>query len=120
METFGEYLSILVGIGVAAGLASGLWAASHFLGPKHMTREKMIPYECGNDTEGTGDVRFPIRFYLVAILFLLFDVAVAILYPWVVGFGRMGWEGILVALPILGVIGLGVFYAIRKGAFQWQ
>ncbi len=120
MDVFSEYLSILVGIGVSIGLVSGLWAASHFLGPKNMTREKLIPYECGNDTEGTRDVRFPIRFYVVAILFLLFDVAVALLYPWVVRFGLMGWEGLLVALPILGVIGLGLFYVIRKGAFQWQ
>jgi len=120
MNEFAGYLSIFVAILVAVGMAVVLWAASHFLGPKHRTREKLIPYECGNDTEGTYDIRLPIRFFLVAILFLLFDVALAVLYPWVVQYRRMGWEGLLYALPILGVMGLGLFYAIRKGALQWQ
>jgi NADH-quinone oxidoreductase subunit A len=120
MGTFNEYLSIFVAIGVAVGMAGLLWLLSHFLGPKHMTREKLMPYECGNDTEGTYDVRFPVRFFLVAIVFLLFDVALAILYPWVVQFKHMGWHGLFVALPLLGVVGLGLFYLIRKGALQWQ
>jgi len=120
MGTFNEYLSILVGVLTALGLAEVLWVTSHFIGPKDMTREKLMPYECGNDTEGTYDIRFPIRFFLLAIVFLLFDVAVAVLYPWVVHYRNLGWEGLLFGLPILGMIGLGVFYVIRKGAFQWQ
>lgn len=120
MGTYNDYLSILVGILTAIGLAEILWLCSHFLGPKHRTREKLMPYECGNDTEGTYEIRLPVRFFLIAILFLLFDVALAVLYPWVVHYKQMGWEGLLVALPLLGVIGLGIFYMIRKGALQWQ
>ena len=120
MDMFSEYLSILVAIGVAVGMALLLWLCSHLIGPKHRTREKLMPYECGNDTEGTYDVRFPIRFFLLAILFLLFDVALVLLYPWVIQFKHMDWTGLLVALPLLGVIGLGLFYVIRKGALQWQ
>jgi NADH-quinone oxidoreductase subunit A len=120
MGTFNEYLSMFVAVVVACGIAGTLWGCSHYIGPKLRTREKLMPYECGNDTEGTYDIRFPIRFFVLAILFLLFDVALAVLYPWVVQFKHMGWAGILTALPILGVIGLGLFYVIRKGALQWQ
>ncbi len=120
MTMFDQYVAILVAIVFAGGMAIALWATSHFLGPKHMTREKLMPYECGNDTDGTRDVRFPVRFFLLAMLFLVFDVAVAVLYPWVVHFKSMGATGLVVALPLLGVIGLGLFYLIRKGALQWQ
>lgn len=120
MEIFNEYVAILVAIMFAGGMAVGLWATSHFLGPKNMTREKLMPYECGNDTDGTRDVRFPVRFFMLAIIFLVFDVEVAVLYPWVVHFKHMGASGLFVAVPLLAVIGLGVFYLIRKGALQWQ
>ena len=120
MGTFNEYLSMFVAVVVAVGIAGTLWGCSHYFGPRHRTREKLMPYECGNDTEGTYDIRFPIRFFLLAILFLLFDVALAVLYPWAVQFKNLGWAGILTALPLLGVIGLGLFYVIRKGALQWQ
>jgi NADH-quinone oxidoreductase subunit A len=120
MDTFDAYTSILMGIGFAGFLAATLWATSHFLGPKNMTREKLMPYECGNDTDGTRDIRFPVRFFLLAIIFLIFDVEVAVLYPWVVHFKNMGVEGLFVAVPLLVVIGLGLFYLIRKGGLQWQ
>jgi NADH-quinone oxidoreductase subunit A len=120
MDTHTAYLSMLVAIGFAVFMAGALWVTSHFLGPKKMTREKLMPYECGNDTDGTRDVRFPVRFYLLAIIFLIFDVEVALLYPWVVQFKQLGLSGLLVAIPLLVVIGVGIFYLIRKGAMQWQ
>jgi len=117
---FVEYLAIFLAILFVLFLASTFWSLSHFLGPKNRTPEKMIPYECGSDTMGTRDVRFSIKFYPVVVIFLLFDVAIVFLYIWAVIMKTSGWTALLTALPLFVIILTVLFYAIRKGVFQWR
>jgi len=117
---FAEYLAILIAILFVVFLASTFWSLSHFLGPRNPTPEKMIPYECGSDTQGTRDVRFSIKFYPVVVLFLLFDVAIVFLYIWAVIMRSKGWGALLAALPLFVILLSALFYAIRKGVFQWR
>ena len=115
-----EYLAILLAIAFALSLAWTFWSLSHFLGPNNKTPEKMIPYECGSDTMGTRDVRFPIKFYPVVVLFLLFDVAIVFLYIWAVIVKFQGWQAMAAAAPLFIIILSVLFYAFRKGVFQWR
>jgi len=117
---YAEYLSLFLAILFALFLAGTFWSLSHFLGPKNRTPEKMIPYECGSDTMGTRDVRFSVKFYPVVVLFLLFDVGVVFLYIWAVIAKAGGWKVLLTVLPLFVIMMTVLFYAVRKGAFQWR
>ena len=122
----GSYIPILVMMIVAAVVAGGMVIASSILGPKHPTRYKESPYECGITPVGSARERFPIKFYLIAMLFIIFDIETIFLYPWVVVFrGEYGdqaskifllWEmGLFVA-----ILFIGYFYVWGKGALDWD
>jgi len=115
-----QYVPLLLMMAVAAGLVGVFFALSSFLGTKRMTPEKAIPYECGNDSTGAQGVRPSVKFFLTAILFVVFDVEVIFLYPWAVEFKGLGWTGFLIMLPFLVLLGLGMLYEWRKGALEWE
>src|SRR6478609_7316958 len=91
MNLVASYGPMFLMILVAFALAGLFWAGATFLGPKNPTPEKMMPFECGSDSTGSRFVRPSVKFYLTAILFVVFDVEVVLMYPWVVSFRALGW-----------------------------
>ncbi len=121
MEAFlAEYLPILIFLGIAVGLAMLILLASFVIARQRPDTEKLSAYECGfepfEDTRGTFDVRF----YLVAILFIIFDLEVAFLFPWAVSLGNIGLLGFWSMMIFLGVLTIGFVYEWKKGALEWQ
>ncbi|UCE02526.1 MAG: NADH-quinone oxidoreductase subunit A [Candidatus Latescibacterota bacterium] len=97
-----------------------LLGVQRLLAPKAQEADKGDPYECGAPPIGSAHQRLPIKFYLVAVLFLLFDIEVVFLFPWSVVFGRLGWIGLTQMLVFLGLLELALVYVWRKGALEWD
>lgn len=117
-----NYLNILLLAGFAAVFSGAFLLLSRFMGPHRPTDEKLAPYECGLPVEGSFIGKFPIKFYLVVILFLLFDLEVVFLYPWAIqakqgSVSAMLWfvEGLLFAIILL----VGWFYVVKRGVLDW-
>jgi len=108
---------IMIGLGIAFGAVSV--AASQFLGPRKPTPEKQAPYECGVPPVGDARERQSVKFYLVAMIFLLFDIEVAFLYPWAVAFRGLGMMGFVQVVTFFALLTTGYVYVWRKGAFDW-
>ncbi len=115
-----EYLPILLFTGVAFGLAIAMVAASYLAGPQRPDSEKVSAYECGFEPFGDARGRFDVRFYLVAILFIIFDLEVAFLFPWAVALGDIGLFGFWSMVVFLGVLTIGFIYEWKKGALEWD
>jgi len=94
--------------------------ASKFLRPSRPTKEKLLTYECGENIEGSPWVKFNIRFYVVALIFLIFDVEVVLLIPWAFVYKQFGIAGFLVGAVFLFLLGLGMAYEWRKGDLEWE
>jgi NADH-quinone oxidoreductase subunit A len=94
--------------------------ATHFLGPKRKTKKKLDPFECGIESSGNARVPYSVRYFLTAILFVLFDVEVIFMYPWAVNFKALGLTGLLEMFLFIGLLLLGFFYVIKKGALKWE
>ncbi len=114
------YFPILVFLGIAAAIAIAMVGGSMLAARQKPDPEKLSTYECGfapfEDTRG----RFDVRFYLVAILFIIFDLEVAFLFPWAVALGQIGWLGFFSMMGFLGVLTVGFVYEWRKGALDWE
>lgn len=123
--TMENYFSIAVLFAIGIGLSGGFVVLSYFVGKKKPTREKMLPYECGLDPIGSPRQRFSVKFYLIAMLFILFDIEVVFLYPWAVlfkefkaaGLGPMIFGEMVV---FLGVLTLGLVYVWKRDALEWE
>jgi len=115
-----SYFPLLLALGVGLFVAFAVWALGHFTGPKNWTREKMIPYESGSETTGAQGVRVSAKFFITAILLVVFDVEVAFLYPWAVEFCELGTRGLVAMFAFLGVLGIALLYLVRKGALKWE
>jgi NADH-quinone oxidoreductase subunit A len=105
---------------LAVGFVSLTMAATHWLGPKRKTKTKLEPFECGIEPRGNARVPFPIRYFLVAILFVLFDVEVIFMYPWAVNFKDLGVQGFIQMLVFIALLLVGFFYIIKKKALEWK
>jgi NADH-quinone oxidoreductase subunit A len=114
------FLPILIMIGLGVGFAAGSVALSQFLGPRKPTPEKLAPYECGMPAVGDARERQSVKFYLVAMIFLLFDIEVAFLYPWAVAFKDLGMMGFIQVLSFFALLTTGYVYVWRKGVFDWS
>jgi NADH-quinone oxidoreductase subunit A len=114
------FLPILIMIGLGAGFAAGSVGLSQLLGPRKPTPEKLAPYECGMPPVGDARERQSVKFYLVAMIFLLFDIEVAFLYPWAVAFSELGMMGFVQVLTFFALLVTGYIYVWRKGAFDWS
>jgi NADH-quinone oxidoreductase subunit A len=114
------YTPLLLMILVAAALVVTFFVLSELLGAKNMTPEKAEPYECGMPTRGARHLRVSVRFFLVAIMFAVFDIEAVFLYPWAAMFRELGWSGLVEMLLFMIVLGVTLVYALRKGAFEWE
>src|SRR5207249_9551554 len=113
------WLSILIMIALGAGFALGAVVLSAVLGPKNPTPEKLAPYECGMPPVGDARERQSVKFYLVAMIFLLFDIEVAFLYPWALALRDLGWAGLLQIITFFLILLVGYIYVWRKGILDW-
>jgi NADH-quinone oxidoreductase subunit A len=113
------WLSILIMIGLGAGFALVSVLLSNVLGPHKPTPEKEAPYECGMPPVGDARERQSVKFYLVAMIFLLFDIEVAFLYPWAMALRDLGWSGFVQVLLFMSLLLAGYVYVWRKGALDW-
>ena len=113
------WLPIIVMILLGAGFAGVGVLASQFLGPKNPTPEKLAPYECGVPPVGDARERMSVKFYLVAMIFLLFDIEVAFLYPWALALRELGWVGYFQILVFFGLLLSGFVYVWGKGVLDW-
>src|ERR671913_1714330 len=114
------WLSILIMIALGAGFALVSVLLSSVLGPRKPTPEKLAPYECGMPAVGDARERMSVRFYLVAMIFLLFDIEVAFLYPWAVALRELRWTGFVQILVFFLILLSGYAYVWRKGALDWN
>lgn len=115
-----EYLPILVFLGIAVAMAVGMLAASYIVASQHPDSEKDSAYECGFEAFEDARTKFDVRFYLVAILFIIFDLEVAFLFPWAVALGGIGMIGFWSMMVFLGVLTVGFIYEWKKGALEWE
>ena len=113
------FLPILIMIGLGAGFGIGSVVLSQFLGPRKPTPEKLAPYECGMPPVGDARERQSVKFYLVAMIFLLFDIEVAFLYPWALAIRDLGWAGFWQVVLFMVLLLAGYVYVWRKGALDW-
>jgi NADH-quinone oxidoreductase subunit A len=114
------YFPILVFLAIAGGLATVMIVASYVLGRQRPDSEKLSPYECGFDPFEDARIRFDVRYYLVAILFIIFDLEVAFLFPWAASLGDIGIFGFWSMIVFLGVLTVGFAYEWMKGALEWE
>ncbi len=117
---FARYLPLLFQMLVAGGLATGMVVLSFILGKHRYTKAKMSPYECGMDPIGDASERFSVKFYLVAMLFILFDVEAVFLYPWAIILKDLKMFGFWEMLVYVGVVLAGLFYIWKKGVIDWS
>lgn len=121
-----DYLPILLMFVVAGGFAVGNVLLSTLVGQRKRTRTKLMPYECGKDPVGSARVRFSVKFYLIAMIFILFDIEVIFLVPWAAVFKSlaaqgpaMRWFVYLEMMVFVGLLLVGYIYVVKKGAFDW-
>ena len=115
-----EYFPILVFLGIAGVIAVAMVGGSLLVARQKPYAEKLSAYECGFEPFDDTRRRFDVRFYLVAILFIIFDLEVAFLFPWAVALGGIGWFGFFSMIAFLGVLTVGFIYEWRKGALDWE
>ena len=115
-----EYFPILIFLGIAVGLAGTIVAASYLAAKQRPDSAKTAPYECGFDAFSDARHKFDVRFYLVAILFIIFDLEVAFLFPWAISLGKIGAFGFWSMMIFLGVLTIGFVYEWKKGALEWE
>jgi len=115
-----NYLPILILLVTSTVLAAVVVLLSTFLGPRRPTPRKLQPYESGMTPLGPAQRRMPIKFYLVAVLFILFDIEVIFFYPWAVVFRQLGLFAFIEMLVFVGILLVGYVYAWKKGALEWE
>jgi len=112
------YVAVFVGLGVA--FLAITFTLSRLVRPNNPTPQKVMPYECGPDPIGPAWHRFNIRYYVYALLFVVFDVEVAFLFPWALVYKKQGWAGVIEMVVFVGILTVGLIHAWRKGALEWQ
>lgn len=115
-----DYLPIVLMLLVAVGFVVTTMVATHYLGPKRKTKIKLDSFECGIESHGNARLPFSIKYFLVAILFVLFDIEVIFMYPWAVNFKELGWVGIVEMFTFVGLLLVGFYYMIAKKALKWE
>lgn len=115
-----DYLPIGLFILVAAGFGLGSLLLGYFLRPSRPYREKLLPYESGIDPFTDARMPFPMRYYIIAMLFVIFDIEIVFLYPWAVSFADIGMIALVEMFVFILVLGIGYVYAWKKGALEWD
>jgi NADH-quinone oxidoreductase subunit A len=117
---FSLYLPMIAILLVAGAITATMFLLGQYVGKRNPTPEKMTPYECGNDTEGSKGVRPSVKFYLTAILFVVFDIEVVFIYPWATLFKTLGWTGFTTMAAFILSLLVALFYCWKKGALEWD
>ena len=115
-----DYLPIFIMFTIAVGFAAVSLLATHLLGPKRKTKVKLESFECGIETQGNARVPFSIKYFLVAILFVLFDVEVIFMYPWAANFKELGMLGVIEVFSFIALLLVGFYYMLSKKALRWE
>ena len=115
-----DFLPIALMFVVALGFVVKTMVVTHMLGPKRKSKIKNDTFECGIEVQGNARIPFSIKYFLVAILFVLFDVEVIFMYPWAVNFKELGLVGFLEMLTFVGFLLVGFYYILKKGALKWE
>jgi NADH-quinone oxidoreductase subunit A len=115
-----DYVAILIQFLVAAGFVGTTMVVTHLVGPKRKTKAKLIPFESGIESVGNARIPFSIKYFLTAILFVMFDVEVIFMYPWAVNFKALGRIGFIEMFIFIGTLLLGFYYIIKKGGLKWE
>jgi NADH-quinone oxidoreductase subunit A len=115
-----EYFPILLFLAIAGGMGVALILIGGILGPRRPNAEKLSPYECGFEAFEDSRMKFDVRFYLVAILFIIFDLEIAFLFPWAVALDSIGMTGLIAMAVFLGILVIGFIYEWKKGALEWE
>lgn len=119
-ENLVNYFPILVFLVFAVGVSLAMLLLPFVISPNRPDKEKLSTYECGFEPEGDSRGRFDIRFYLVGILFIIFDLEIAFLFPWALTLGKIGFFGYCSMLGFLAVLTVGFIYEWKKGALEWE
>ena len=115
-----DYLSIIIFVFIALGLSVGFIVLNFIFAPKNPDPEKLSAYECGFEAFGDSRMEFDVRFYLVAILFIIFDLEIAFLFPWAISLGEIGIFGFISMMIFLFILTVGFIYEWKKGALDWE
>ena len=115
-----DYLPIVLMFLVALGFVVTTMVATHLLGPKRKTKIKLDSFECGIAAQGNARLPFSVKYFLVAILFVLFDVEVIFMYPWAVNFKELGMLGVIEVFSFVALLLVGFYYMIAKKALKWE
>jgi NADH-quinone oxidoreductase subunit A len=115
-----EYIPVLMAVVIAILFAIATIWLSTIITPRHSNAKKLSPYECGLESIGSARQRFKIRFYLVAVLFILFDIEAVFLYPWAVAFRRLGLYGLVEMALFIVILAVGYVYLLKKRALEWE
>lgn len=115
-----QYFPVLLFIAVATVIGFALLTAGSLLGPRRPYAEKLSPYECGFEAFEDARMKFDVRYYLVAILFILFDLEIAFLFPWAIAQGTVGLVGFWTVMAFLAILTIGFIYEWKKGALDWE
>ena len=119
-DLLGAYLPLVIFIGVAVVIGLALLVSPFLIAYQQPDPEKLSAYECGFNAFDDARMTFDVRYYLVALLFIIFDLEVAFLFPWAVNFGALGWLGFWSMMIFLGVLTIGFIYEWKKGALEWD
>ena len=120
LEFLTDYLSIIIFIFIALALSIGFIIINYAAAPKNPDPEKLSAYECGFSPFSDSRIKFDVRFYLVAILFIIFDLEIAFLFPWAVSLGNIGLLGFYSMIIFLFILTVGFIYEWKKGALEWE
>lgn len=115
-----SYLPVIVTIGVGIGFGLVMLKLYEFLGPKRPSREKLTTYESGMQPFKSARERYSVKFYLVAMLFILFDIEIIFMYPWAVEFKALGAQGYIAMILFMIMLFAGYIYVVKKGALEWD
>jgi NADH-quinone oxidoreductase subunit A len=115
-----NYLPILIFLGIGGVLGVVALALGYLLGPKRSYAAKVSPYECGFDAFDDARLPFDVRYYLVAILFIIFDLETAFFFPWAMALRKIGWFGFAGMMLFLGLLVIGFIYEWKRGALEWE
>jgi NADH-quinone oxidoreductase subunit A len=117
---YNAYIALALLIVIVGGVGVAILILSRFIGKRVPSKEKLLPYECGNIPEEDARGRFPVKFYMVAILFIIFDVEVAFLFPWAVIYKELKIFGLIEMGIFLLVLLIGYIYIVKKGGLKWE
>jgi NADH-quinone oxidoreductase subunit A len=115
-----DYIPVLIMVVLAAATAAGMLVATSMIGPKKKFADKMEPFECGESPIVSPKLRFSVKFYLVALFFVIFDIEAVFVYPWAVLFKDLGVFGFIEMMIFLTILAIGLIYVWRRGALEWD